>query len=341
VGGEAPGATSQDPATAALPVEAKAGEPVISGAVVKVAIVGEIPFAGSRVVWALLHRGLAARVLCPDEKAEQTALDAAAAHPGAPGGVEVVRGDLGSPAALAQVLEGAGGACFVSPITLAGRMYRPASHPQDVTRFVEAALAAGVQKLVYHSALGAHAKAVSRTLREAAMAEDTVKTAKCKTYVARTAPLMGPGDRFLTEIVGTALKPMPFACVLGYGSTAVQPLHVYDMARCFARFYDDRPEALQPGRYSLAGPETTTLLDLLDAVSARVGHGKLKFHAPLFVLELLGALRKGSESAERVNLLFDTFQAEHNDAVRLLGEGGTLATIEQAQRDILSATAGA
>lgn len=371
---------SGNPDTSSQPPPASSRDSLVP--VYKVAVVGEIPFAGSRVARALVRRGLAARVLCPGQGAERTVLDAcaagatasagAAAGPGTAvglGSVETVRGDVGSDNALAEALAGASGACFVTPVTMAGRAYRPRRHVEDVQRFVEAAQKSGVGKLVYHSALGAHAKAASRALQDAAAAEEAVRAARCKCYLARTGPLMGRGDGFLSEIVRSVTSRWPLAAVLGYGDTVVQPLHVDDMARCFARFLLDRPEDLEAGRYSLAGPDTATLLGLHDMAASRLGRRKLRFHAPLFVLRALavfsredapdeGGLEPGACAlchgaavpgpglrprraclGERVNLLFDVFSAEHNDAPRLLGIGEELAKLRETQEEVLSAAA--
>jgi len=345
------------------PVEVEPEEPAR-----RIAIVGEIPFAGSRVARALVRHGLAVGVLCPDSAAEQAVLracapgDAASPHVEPQARIEAVHGDLDSSAALAAVMHGADGACFISPVTMSGRAFRPWQHLHDVQQFVEAAQAAGVRKVVYHSALGAHVKAASRTLRDAAAAEEAVKAGATNAkqeaknslfryYLARSGLLMGPADGFLSALIRSAKTSSPFAGVLGYGSTLVQPLHVDDFAECFARFFLERPEELEAGRYALAGPEIRTLLQLQDMALLRLGRTKLKYHAPLFVLGALAALSPrrapvagGKSEAvglrERVSLLFDVFVTEHNDAPRLLGPGETLFTLKQTQEEVLAAAIG-
>ena len=319
--------TLQQPQSAAAPE-----------AVRKIAIVGEIPFAGKALVCALLRRGLAARVLCPDNAAETAIRDAEAASASKAGsaGVEVVRGDLDSMDALKSTLQGAYGVCFVSPISMEGRIYRAAQHVDDVRRLVEAAQNAAIRKLVYHSALGAHPESQSRALQQAAEAEEVIHASKCEDFRVRTGPIMGRGDRFMTEIVKTAASSLPFVKVLGYGSTTVQPLHVDDFARCLTRFFVDQPEEMSPGYYSLAGPEALTLLDLLDIASERAGRMKFKFHVPLFVLQLMTSLNRAEGFKERVSLLYDTFFTEHNDAPKLLSPGESLITPKQAQEEILA-----
>jgi uncharacterized protein YbjT (DUF2867 family) len=193
---------------------------------------------------------------------------------------------------------------------------------------------------VYHSALGAHPDSQSAALRQAAEAEEVINAAKCEDFRVRTGPLMGRGDEFLTEFVRSVKSPGPLMRILGYGSTTVQPLHVSDMASCMARIFSEKPKELQPGYYSLAGPEVTTILDLIDRVSERLKRHKLRIHIPLFVLQFWLSLKKGNGFREEVNLLFDTFYTEENDAPRLLNNGKQLITPTQAQEEILGPAAG-
>ncbi|HEY3323330.1 MAG TPA: NmrA family NAD(P)-binding protein [Planctomycetota bacterium] len=328
------------PAPAEAPVEVK---PVLQR---KVAVVGEIPFSGKAFVAALVQQGLAARVLCPDQAAEDavmrasppadTAAAALEARTEAVPTVEVVRGDLDSAEAVASVLQGAYGVCFLSPVTLGGRMYRSATHLQDVQLLVRAAENSAIRRLVYHSTLGAHPQSMSLAMRQAAQAEEIIHACKCEDYRVRTGPLMGRGDGFLSQIVQAVTSPPPVMCVLGYGDTRLQPLHVNDLGRCISRIFRDQPDDLRPGYYCLAGPETCSEMELLDSAGERLGRSKLRIHIPLFVLRLITSWRKGNGFKERVNLLFDNFYTEQNDAPLLLSPGSQLISVRQAQEEVLA-----
>lgn len=308
----------------------------------KIAVAGEIPFAGLALVRALLQRGFSARVLCPAGDAELGVLAEKGRLMGATGGQEldIVRGEMGDAGALKALMEGAYGACCMSPVTLNGRVHRAATHLEDVRRFIDAAQNSAIRKLVYHSALGAqHRDSYSRALREAAAAEDLLQAAKCEDFAVRTGMLMGRGDGFLSQIVERGRAAGILTSIWGYGDTCVQPLHVDDLARCITRFYTEKPSEMQPGIYSLAGPEVTTLLDVIDSVAERLGKASLKFHVPLFVLKLLMAFRSRPSDAafrERVKLLFDVFYTEKSDAPKLLGPGERLRTLRQTADEMLA-----
>jgi NADH dehydrogenase len=275
-------------------------------------------------------------VLCPDEKAELAALAArppdsvAADEPT----VEIVRGGMDSSHSINEVMKGAVGLVLMSPVTMSGRMYRPLSHLEDVRRTIEAAENAAIRKFVYHSALGAHPQAVSRAMREALDAEALVSASRCEDYCMRTGPLMGRGDQFMSELNARARTGSPFMGIMGYGSTLVQPLHVQDMARCVTRFFIENPTELPPRIYALAGPEVTTVLDLLDLALENSNRLKFKFHAPLFVLKSLTSVVKDARFQERVALLFDLFYTDINDAPQLLDPGTALRTPKQTQEEI-------
>jgi len=325
-------ATPADSAeTAAQPLAAKPAEPPR-----KIAILGEIPFTGRALVKALLERGLSARVLCSDEQAERAVL---ALRPASGESVvEIVRGSLESPQAIAEAMQGVYAAVFLSPVTMGGRRYRPDSHLEDVRRVIQASEAAAIRKLVYQSALGAYKNSLSRALREASQAEQLIHESRCEDFCVRTGPIMGRDDGFMSEIVAGAKKSVPFMGVLGYGSTMVQPIHVDDFARCMTRFFFDQPEELRPDVYAVAGPEITTLLDLTDMALEKSGRFKFKFHAPLFIMKLLVSLKPGSAMEEKVGLLFDVFCTDRNDAANLMGPGTALKTPRQTQEEILAST---
>ena len=297
-----------------------------------IALVGEISFSGKAVARALSAHGLAVRVLCPDAQAEAALAPVQAA---APGEVELLRGDLSSAQALSDVLEGAYAVCFLSPVSLGGRLYRPHTHLADVRQVIQAADQQRLRKIVYHSSLGAHQKAASRALRDAAAAEQLIADSHCEDFRLRTGPLMGRGDDFLSEMAGAARSSGWCMRVLGYGSTLVQPLHVDDLARCLTRILADTGDEFKPGVYNLGGPETVTLLELLDSFLELTQRHKLKIHVPLFVLKLLASARRDAAFRERVSLLFDNFNSDLNDTPSLLGPGTTLVTPRQAQQEVL------
>ena len=303
-----------------------------------VAVIGEIPFAGAAVARELIKSGTTARVLCPDAESEAAVKSACATVTSCPAVLHCVRGNFDTET-LNAIMAGAYGVAFVSPISLSGRFFRSETHLEDARRVAAAADAAGVRRVLYHSALGAQPVSPTLALSQAAAAEELFAAMDCDIYRLRTSVLMGRGDRFQSEMIAGAKSGSPVMNILGYGSTMMQPIHVDDLARCIARVFDNSRSAIAPGVLCVAGPEVTTPLDLTDLALARLGRLKLKIHTPLFVLKLLAAMRKDAAFREKVNLLFEGFCTDHNDTFRLLGASYQLVTPQQSQDEILAAAA--
>jgi nucleoside-diphosphate-sugar epimerase len=310
-----------------VPVESNPPAPRI------VAVVGELPFVGALLANTLADKGLIPRVLCPDAAAEAALRKMSHFER-----FEIVEGDLGSEDAVSSALKDTHGACLVSPISMSGRMYRPNTHLEDVSNLAKAAKQHALRRVVYHSAVGAGAGAHARALREAASAEELISTIGCEGFRIRTGPLMGRGDGFLTEIVRAALRAAPFMTIDGYGGTLVQPLAVNDFANGLARVFTVAGDSVAPGLYALVGPKTFSLLELTDSVLELGRKFKIKLHLPLFLLKLAAAVPGNAVFRERVELLFDAFAVEHNDAEKLMGAGVALRAPLDVEKEILKAS---
>jgi uncharacterized protein YbjT (DUF2867 family) len=300
-----------------------------------VAVVGEIPFAGLAVARELVLNGMTARVLCPDAETEAELVRAC--PPKGPAVLECVRGKLDNQESIRQVLIGAYGVVFVSPITLSGRTYRAKQHLDDVRSVTSAAKTANVERAVYQSALGANPVSTTQALSHAALSEELFNAMDLDVYRMRTSVLMGRGDHFQSEMIAGARSGSPIMGMLGYGSTMLQPLHINDMARCVARLFNPQLSQITPGVLCIAGPEMTTPMDLADMALERIGRMKLKVHAPLFALKLLASVRNNAAFKEKVNLLFEGFCTDHNDLFKLLGGSYDLITPQRSQDEIIAA----
>jgi uncharacterized protein YbjT (DUF2867 family) len=297
----------------------------------KIAIVGEIPFAGYEIAKAITAAGMTARVLNPNSAVEAKLRELPLQQ-----NLEIVDGDLGNLTAVSSVLEGVYGVCFVSPIGLGGRLYRSSEHIKDVAHVIQAAETHALRKLVYHSAVGALVGAQSRALQDSAAAEELISNSRCEDFRIRTGPIMGKNDGFMTEIVKDARAPSPVMTISGYGATLVQPLAIADFAQCMANVFTPSNDGLHNGVYSLVGPETYSLLDLTDAALGLLKRNKIKIHIPLFALKMLSSISSSAKFKERVGMLFDAFAVEQNDVTKLLGAGPKLSTPADVQRALVA-----
>jgi NADH dehydrogenase len=299
----------------------------------RIGIVGEIAFCGAEVAAAIAKIGLTPRVLCPDQ-ASQKQLERALPA----GGYELVEGDLGSASNVLTTLDGTYAAAFVSPIAMSGRLYRADTHLDDVKRFIAAAEKSALRSVVYHSSVAARKLAGSRTLREAAQAEELIHGSRCTEFRLSTGPLMGLNDGFLSTLVARAKSGSPFMGIMGYGGAEFQPLYVGDFAQCVARLFDEK-DPIPPGVYGVTGPETTTWLELVDRALALASGFKFKFHAPMFAAKLYAALSgrtRHARLAEEAELAGERFALEKSDTERFLGKT-TLTTCAEIQKRLMAA----
>jgi uncharacterized protein YbjT (DUF2867 family) len=303
----------------------------------KVAIVGEIPFAGKALAAVLLARGLAVRVLCPDEAAELAVRGAVS--PETVGRLEILHGSLANEADVARAFDAVYGAAFVSPISLKGRLYRAKEHIDDVKRVARAAEKAALRKLAYHSSTAAHPESRAKCLSDAALAEGIIKESRCEDFVLRTPPLMGRNDGLVQDAINAMRSGTLFMAIRGYGSTELSPLHAADFARCLSRVFVDDPNELPPNVYVAMGPERTTPMDLYDDAAQKLDRFKFKFHLPLFVLKALSGTR-GEKFAEEVELLFELDDSRRMPPPRIDTEmlAGTkvLMSVKDTQSEILA-----
>lgn len=298
------------------------------------AVLGDL-YVAQGLLRALAPSEAQVRVLCPDEAAAREVL--AAGQAGATD-VKAVQGSPDAPEVLDQLLAGARSVAFLSPVGLSGRSWRPQTHIADLKRVFECAAAHGVARFLYLSSPAASSKARAACLREAEQAEKLVSAAPLTDYCLRAAPVVGRGDPLLRSIARQAARPGPLAVVWGYADTTLQPIHVDDLGLCLARLVAGAGP-LKPGTYCVAGPDTVTVMDLLDRAAALRGRHKVKIHIPLFILGLVALVRtlcgpkRAARFRERVLLLSAGFQADKNDWPALCGPAQKPRPLREAEQE--------
>ena len=138
-------------------------------------------------------------------------------------------------------------------------------------RMVEAAQRAGVQRFVFFSTLGASEHHRARLFRAKALAEQAVRESAMRTTVIAPSLVYAPGDRWLTLIERLSL--LPLLPISGRGRAVCQPIWAEDVAGCVVGALHGRQgESRSAGdvpahaRYELAGPDTLTYNETIDAV---------------------------------------------------------------------------
>ena len=189
--------------------------------------------------------------------------------------VQLVLGDLGAPNSFRHAMRGVD--CVVHLAT-ATRDARSASIEElnalATLRLLRAAEAAGVERFVFLSSLGATLHSHSRLLRSKALAESAVAQSPLDTTILAPSLVVTPGDRWLTVL--ERLSWLPAMLVPGHGHACFQPIAAADVADCVIAALD-RPVS---ARLELAGPETLTHDEIVAHVLRARGRRRRLLHVP-------------------------------------------------------------
>jgi nucleoside-diphosphate-sugar epimerase len=261
----------------------------------RVLVTGATGFTGGHLVRALLAGGDSVRALTRSAAPE---LEAA--------GVETVIGELRDSAAVARAALGVDIVYHIAAIYrqagLRDEEYR-AVNAAAVRTIIEAAARGGARRVVHCSTVGVHGdidrppaaedaplkpgdiyqvtKLEGERIARAA-AEDT----GMEVVIARPTGIYGPGDKRLLKLFrGVARGRFP---ILGNGEIFYHLTHIDDLIEGF-RLCAAVPHAA--GRtYILAGPEVTTLNELVAVIAAEARVNPPRIHLPVWPFWVAGAL---------------------------------------------------
>ena len=217
-----------------------------------------------------IGRSLCAELLERDH--EVTALSRDPDEDSLPTGVETAIGDVRAYDSIADALEGrdvAVNLVALSPLfePSGGNEMHDRVHRQGTEHCVEAAEAAGVDRFLQVSALGADPDGATHYIRAKGRAETAVRESDLDWTVFRPSVVFGDGGQFVgftRTLTPPVLAPLP-----GGGETRFQPLHVEDLVGMLADAIAGDSHVGQT--YELGGPEQLTLADVARLVREAEG----------------------------------------------------------------------
>ena len=248
-----------------------------------VTVFGGSGFVGSQLVRAFARRGWRVRVACrrPDRAWKlQTS--------GSVGQIQAVRCDATNPDDVANALQGADAAVnLIGILYESGRRTFHALHVEASRNIAEAVAAAGIDRLVQVSAIGADPESESDYALSKAAAEMAVREVKPDAVVIRPSIVFGAGDDFLNRFARMA-QFAPVLPLIGGGQTKFQPVYVADVAEGIARA-TVLPEAA--GRtFELGGPAVMTFEDVLKLILRETYRSNGLVPLPFFAARAIGSL---------------------------------------------------
>jgi dihydroflavonol-4-reductase len=263
-----------------------------------VLVTGATGFTGGHLARHLAHAGHSVAALVRPSsagRAESLRSD----------GIAIKIGDLTDAAAVTQAVNGAEVVYHIAAT------YREAGQPKeayvrvnvDGTRNVlEAATSTGVRRVVHCSTGGVHGHVerppanetapfapgdvYQRTKLEAErLAADYGRRGKLEVVVARPIGIYGPGDlRFLKMFRGIARGRFP---MLGPGTVFYHLTYIDDLVRGFELC--GQAAAAAGREYLLAGPEYTTLKQLVELIASELAVEPPRWRFPVWPVWLAGA----------------------------------------------------
>jgi uncharacterized protein YbjT (DUF2867 family) len=200
---------------------------------------------------------------------------------GAVGQVEPVLANIRDDASVATAVQGADVVVncvgILSPV---GKNRFDSIHAEGPARIARLSAAAGVERLVHISAIGASLTAPSKYLRSKAAGETGVLEYFPTAVILRPSIIFGTEDDFFNRF---AAMPGPVVPLVG-ASTRFQPVYVDDVAAAAQKAATGDVQ----GIYELGGPEVLTLRALMQRMLTVIQRRKLILGLPRWVGRIMG-----------------------------------------------------
>jgi NADH dehydrogenase len=153
-------------------------------------------------------------------------------------------------------------------------------HVDGAANVARAAKAAGVERLVQMSAIGADADSPAAYGRTKKAGEEAAKAAFPGVTIVRPSVVFGPEDDFFNRFA----KMAQFLPVLPVFETSFQPVYVGDVADAVIKIIDD--PATAGNTYELGGPRVIGFRELMELVLSETRRRRLLLPIPLAVAEI-------------------------------------------------------
>ena len=241
----------------------------------KIFLTGASGFVGSHLLLRLLRDGHEVRALVRRTGAiGRTEL----------GNVEELKGDILSPD-LTRAVAGCDALInLVGIICERGAQTFAAVHHLGTRNLVAAARRTGVGRFVQMSALGARPQNATAYQTTKFAAEEEVRSGGIPWVVLRPSLIFGSGSAFIRQM-RKGMRSIPLIRpVAGTGDYRFRPIHVTDVAECFAQSLTN-PEATGK-TIDLVGGEELTLNQIADEIAGCLDIKKTAVHVPMPIMRL-------------------------------------------------------
>jgi len=244
-------------------------------------VFGGSGFVGAQIVRALARRGHRVRVAV-----RRPGLAYRLPMLGDVGQIEIVQANIRDEESVARALEGAE-TCVncVAVLHESGRQTFESLHIEGAGRVAATAVAAGAERFVQISAIGADGASASAYARTKAAGEAAVRAALPGATILRPSVVFGPADAFFNRFAAMATRA-PALPLIGGGLTRFQPVFVGDVAAAVAAALED--PAAAGVTYELGGPSIYTFEALMRLMLAVIDRRPALVAVPFDAARVLG-----------------------------------------------------
>ena len=226
----------------------------------QVTVFGGSGFLGQAIVRALAPQGYLVRVACRRIELAEKVKTA-----GDVGQITLMRANLRVPQSVATAIEGSQAVINAAGIAFErGRQRYKTVHAGGARTIAEAARAAGVERLVHVSGIGADSRSwKNRYVLSKVEAEDAIVAGFESATILRPSVVFGPDDVLFNRLARIAALPSlvaPFMPIVGNGRAKVQPVFVGDVAAAAVAVLA-RPDTAK-SVFELGGPRVYTYREL-------------------------------------------------------------------------------
>ncbi len=205
---------------------------------------------------------------------------------GVVGQVQLAQANLRDPDSVARAVDGAYGVVnLVGILAEGGRQTFQSLQADGARTIAEAAHAAGIERFVQVSAIGADAHSKSRYARTKAAGEAAVLEALPGAVVLRPSIVFGPEDGFFNRFADMA-RFVPALPLIGGGATQFQPVYCGDVAECAVRALE--MDAVRGQVFELGGPSVYTFRELMTYILITIDRRRLLVPVPFPIATLMG-----------------------------------------------------
>jgi NADH dehydrogenase len=246
----------------------------------QVTVFGGSGFLGQAIVRALAPQGYLVRVA-----ARRIELAEKVKTAGDVGQITLMRANLRVPQSVATAIEGSQAVINAAGIAFEhGRQRYKTVHAAGARTIADAARAAGVERLVHVSGIGADSRSwKNRYVQSKVEAEDAIVAGFETATILRPSVVFGPDDVLFNRLAKIAAMA-PFMPVVGSGRAKVQPVFVGDVAAAAVAVLA-RPDTAR-SVFELGGPRVYTYRELAALTLREIDRDKPIIGMPAGLMKL-------------------------------------------------------